>query len=235
MMLSLRDNPIEVANTTSPEDYQYEVRKLRTIGEVKSERMKTSSFRAKEFYLNAKVSPSHLKHVLETAYKFLDPERQVDIDPVDINPVEFHIKLHKSERRRSTELSLFAGARVDLHPAVILRAMPEGVFQLVKPRASIKEADAVWLVARRNFLVEETPDDRSGEKQAEWVEKLITEKRELREELIEVGDLTPGGRVVGRQVYQRQDEKKIRERKKRKKPQEQRSRMADKDGEHAVN
>lgn len=229
MMLSLRDNPSEVVNRTSPEDYHYEVRKLRTIGQVKSKRMKTKGFRAKELYLNAKISPSRLKHVLETAYKFLDPERRVDI-----NPVEFHVKLQKSEHRSSTELSLFTGDRVDLHPAVIMRALPEGVFLLVKPQASSKGADAVWVVASRTFLVEQTLNDRSEARQAERVEELITAKKELLEELIEVGDLTTSGRIVGTRVYRRKDEKKLRERKKRMKPEESPLQMSNKEDEEPL-
>lgn len=191
-ILSLRGDPPAKRSLAAPERYDYEVRRLKTTTTtttVSSRIGRPNAQRAHTLWLDAHVSPSRLKHILETAYKFLHP----DTGAVDV-PVEFHIKTHPLPDL--TGLPLFTWGRVDLHPAVIMRALPEGAFQIVKPKVSVEGGEALWVVAPRGFKMGSVHLPDQPHEVASLVEKVVVKRREWLTELIEAGDMTPNGKMT---------------------------------------
>lgn len=95
-MLSLRGDPPARKSLAAPERYDYEVRRLKTKTTttttatiVRSRTGRRKAQRAHTLWLDAHISPSRPKRLLETAYKFLHS----DTGAVDVS-VEFHIKTH---------------------------------------------------------------------------------------------------------------------------------------------
>ncbi|KAK2599588.1 hypothetical protein N8I77_011329 [Diaporthe amygdali] len=147
---------------------------------LKSERTPTQDY---------DYEPEPLKHALELAFKFLERGNAKF-------PVEFHIKSKKVLSH--ADLSLLTNTRLDLHPAVILRSLPEDVHQIVKPHVDIQAGDAVWVVSRpglrvpgRNEYLSKSPD-----KMVKQVEEMITQRRASVENLIDAGELTRDGKMV---------------------------------------
>lgn len=112
-------------------------------------------------------------------------------------PVEFHI-LHprptslSSSKKVDSERGLewVVNNRLDLHPEVILRAMPWGSLNATHPRINSEQSDVTWLMAAHKFSVgKQRKVGKKLEKNLEW------RARSLRE-LIDQGDLTEDGRVV---------------------------------------
>lgn len=165
-MLSLRGDPPPQDKSAAPPPggYDYEVRALDLKrGPDEYKHADPKALRAKGFYLSAGLKPEHLWSRLRLAYSFLEwsgrkPGITAGSDSDSWNgdfskeerapatvPAEFHIRAPGPLGR--ADLSLFTGGRMDLHPAVILRALPAGVFQLLAPRADLEAGDALWLVA----------------------------------------------------------------------------------------
>lgn len=169
-ILSLRGDPPSKKHRTAPQSYDYEVRRLNTRSTTRSNRH-PRDLKAKEIWLNAFSTPDRLKHIMEAAYGILHPQSRASV-----KPVEFHIRAYP--REGLTGLSTFTWGRVDLHPAVILRALPEGAFQVVKPKIDRQGSDALWVVAPKDFKIKsmKLPDD--PEEAASVVEKMIIEKKE---------------------------------------------------------
>lgn len=196
-MLSLRGEAPAKNSLAAPERYDYELRRLKTkttttataAATVSSRISRRRTQRAHTLWLDAHVSPSHLKHLLELAYKFLKP----DTGAVDL-PVEFHIKTHPLPDL--TGLSLFTWGRVDLHPAVILRALPAVAFQVVKPKIDVKGGRALWVIAPKEFKMGSVQLPDQPQQVTSMVEKVVVKKREWMTELIEAGDMTPDGEMT---------------------------------------
>lgn len=190
-MLCLRSAPPPKERLAAPSSYNYELRRLKTTTTGPTKHKKPPKPRrpgAMRVYLDAFVNASHLQHALETAYRLLHPSSW----PKHI-PVEFHIKAHPQPQLSG--LSLFTRGRVDLHPAVILRALPEGAFQALKPKVDGR-VEALWVVApsRLSHLggvqlppISDVPS---------MLEKVVIKKKEWLRELIDAGNLTPNGKLL---------------------------------------
>lgn len=188
-MLSLRDEPPPKNSRTRLEACDYEVRPLQFFNKKKVDRAKSKTDRAKTIYLDAFGTRAHCKNIIETAYRFLHPETgELDI------PVEFHIKAHPLPGPKGLEgLSLFTQGRVDLHPSVILRALPEGSFQIVKPKVDSKGSKALWVVAPKDVQLKAARLSGSQDEVASIIEKVVMRKKEFVRELLDAGDLDPVG------------------------------------------
>lgn len=187
-MLSIKSDPPK-SERTPTQDYDYEVRSFNTTGTWRPINELVKGFKAKEIFVKPTVKPEPLKHALELAFKFLERGNAKF-------PVEFHIKSKKVLSH--ADLSLLTNTRLDLHPAVILRSLPEDVHQIVKPHVDIQAGDAVWVVSRpglrvpgRNEYLSKSPD-----KMVKQVEEMITHRRESVENLIDAGELTRDGKKV---------------------------------------
>lgn len=180
-MLSLKGDPPPKTSRAAPETYDYEVRRLKPS----TTSPRTPKRKAYELFLNAHDTPLRLKKQLEKAYRILDHGSEAAF------PVEFHIKVRPLPGL--TGLSLFTWGRVDLHPAVILRALPEGAFQVVKPKVEPQGDQALWVVAPKDLQIGSVklPDD--PHEAASVIEKVVIEKREWLKELIDAQYLTPKG------------------------------------------
>lgn len=200
-MLSLRGGPPPKKSLAAPESYHYELRRLETGGPGGSSTRYSKHKRmgAARLYMDALVSPPRLQNLLEQAYNFLHPntgQRFV--------PVEFHVKAHPQPHLSG--LSLFTRGRVDLHPAVISRALPEGSFQVLKPKAR-DQVEALWVVAPKLLQMRSARLPRNPQEVASVVEELAARKRKWVKELVVAGDLTSkgilteGGKMSRRQKF----------------------------------
>lgn len=186
-MLSLRGNPPPRKSLAAPESYHYELRRLKTgrTGSGSTRFGKHTRMGAARLYVDALVSPPRLQNLLEQAYNFLHPntgQRSV--------PVEFHVKAQPQPHLSG--LSLFTRGRVDLHPAVISRALPEGSFQVLKPKAH-GQVEVLWVVATKHLQMRSAQLPRDPREVASVVEELAARKRKWVKELIVAGDLTSKG------------------------------------------
>jgi hypothetical protein len=188
-MLWLRgDPPPRSKRQPPPGGYDYEVQPLGTQRPDNIKQSKFKGFRAREFYLSASSPPGHVRVQLLSAYRYLDRKLRVT------TPVEFHLKA--TRQLSHADLSLFTKDRVDLHPAVILRAMPEGVFQALEPKGDIEEGDALWIVATNDL--EASPYSMPGGPfaKAAKVRKMVDIKMNQLKEALEAGRITPKGEMT---------------------------------------
>lgn len=185
-MLGLRGDPPTKKSRAVPQSYDYEVRQLKTTSTVSSRRRPLKIPQVKRIYLDGFASLPRLKNVLEAAHRFLDPNSGV----ADI-PVEFHIKAHPLPGL--TGWSKFTWGRVDLHPAVILRALPEGAVQVVKPKVDLEGSEALWVVVPKRLWIGAVKLPADPEKAASVVEEIVVEKREWLKGQIDGGNTTPKG------------------------------------------
>lgn len=188
-MLSLRREPPPKNSPARLEACDYEVRPLQFFNKKKIDRVQSKTDRAKTLYLDAYGSRSHCRNIIDSAYRFLHPETgELDI------PVEFHIKAHPRPGLEGLEgLSLFTQGRVDLHPSVILRALPEGSFQIVKPKIDRKGSKALWVVAPKGVQLAAAHLSGSPDEVASIIEKVVIRKKEFVRKLLDAGDLDPVG------------------------------------------
>lgn len=214
-MLWLRDDPPTKNRPAPPAGYDYEVRALDIAEPYEYKHRDVGGLRAREYYLTASQSAAHLRDRLRMAYRFLDGglRRQArqseakflrrqgkEVLNVTTIPFEFHLKASSPPKpvrpgRHGADWSLFTKDRVDLHPAVILRALPEGVFQLLEPVADVEAGDALWLVATddleaRPYRMPETPWAKQRK-----AKKMVRIKREQVAELIEAGKIKADGKM----------------------------------------
>jgi hypothetical protein len=143
-MLFLRSPPPMNLKLPPPkEGYDYEIRALGGLDQgTRGIRLATKGNRAKELFLTPTMGPLALRQLLRKAYWFLD------CGSLSTVPLEFHIKRSGRERiGERVDLSFFTRARLDLHPAVLLRALPRGVFQALAPQVSLEAREVVWLIA----------------------------------------------------------------------------------------
>lgn len=194
-MLSLRgDPPDKKGRAVAPESYEYELRRIRPSTSPGFKRGQLSvPLGAKSLWLDASIHPSRLNHLLDGIYRYLDPDSGAAGGPAEF-PVECHIKARP--RPGLTGLSLFTWGRLDLHPAVILRAMPRGSFQVLAPKVDFNEGHALWVIAPRDLRIgsawlPERPHD-----VASVVERVFVRKKEWLKELIDSGDMTPNGELT---------------------------------------
>lgn len=188
-MLRLRSRSSRIAGGPPRKVYDYQLRRLKTDGGSSSQSGKIKGYRAKEIHLAANMTPALLQNSLQVAYKFLDPERASSSKGEEATvPVEFHIQVRPPPKE--ADLSLFMPGRVDLHPSVILRALPEGVFQILQPKADLKRGEAVWVVGTEH--PKEMPYGVPNKPRAiaEKAEKLFNEKRKRLKGLVNAGELT---------------------------------------------
>ncbi|POS70655.1 hypothetical protein DHEL01_v210950 [Diaporthe helianthi] len=151
-MLWLRGNPPNKKEPAPPGGYDYEIRELDVKKPSNFKKTDTRGLRAKEYYFLASSSPDYLLSRLTLAYRYLSLGKpsageKVSLAPKPTDPIEFHIKAQAPVTK--PDLFEFTKGRMDLHPAVIMRAMPEGVFQLLPAQIDIDAGDALWLVATR--------------------------------------------------------------------------------------
>ncbi|KKY29937.1 hypothetical protein UCDDA912_g10113 [Diaporthe ampelina] len=191
-MLCLRGTPPRRFDRPPLDGYDYELRRLKTDGASSSQQGKAKGYRAKELYLAATMKPMQLQNMLQVAYRFLDPERALRSKGKKATiPVEFHVQAQGRPRPPHADLSQFTLGRVDLHPAVILRALPADVFQVLEPKADLQSGDAVWVVATKYlrmepFILPNTPDSI-----ARKVETIVNEKKERLKGLVDAKGLIP--------------------------------------------
>lgn len=183
-MLSLRGDPPPKNSRAVPESYHYEVRRLKSS----TASPKDPKRKARTLVMNAYDTPLRLKNQLEKAYRFLDPKSGAVI------PVEFQIKGRPLPGL--TGLSLFTWGRLDLHPAMILRALPKGAFQVVKPKVELQGHQALWVVAPKYLQMGSVKLPGDPREVANVVERVVVEKREWLRELIDAGNLTPKGQMT---------------------------------------
>lgn len=183
-MLSLKGDPPPKKSRAAPETYDYEVRRLKPS----TARPRTPKRKAYELFLNAHDTPLRLKNQLEKAYRFLDDGSEPAV------PVEFHITARPLPGL--TGLSLFTWGRVDLHPAVILRALPEGAFQVVKPKVELQGDQALWVVAPKDLQIGSVKLPNDPHEAASVIQKVVIEKREWLKELMDAQYLTPKGAMT---------------------------------------
>lgn len=190
-MLSLRGDPPLKSGPPPPSAYDYEVRPLQTDRPESIQQSRPKALRAKEFYLNATVSSERLRLQLRSAYRWLDQRsRGKDAQP----PVEFHVKAKGPLSH--ADLSLFTQKRIDLHPAVILRAMPEGAFQALEPKGDIREGEALWIVGTKYLAAWPYAMPRTPLAIAKKVEKMVDNKKKQLETLIAAGKMTRKGEIT---------------------------------------
>ncbi|KAG6361053.1 hypothetical protein INS49_009273 [Diaporthe citri] len=185
-MLGLRGDPPAKKSRAAPQSYDYEVRNLKTTSTASSRRGRPKRPDAKKICLDVFTSLPRLKNLLETSYRFLDPKTGVRNFPV-----EFHIKAHP--RKGLTGLSTFTWGRVDLHPAVILRALPEGALQVVKPKVDLQRGEALWVVVPKDLRIGSVKLPNDPHEAASIFERIVIRKKEWLKEQIDVGNMTPTG------------------------------------------
>ncbi|KAG8169516.1 hypothetical protein KVR01_000261 [Diaporthe batatas] len=219
-MLCLRGDPPLNNKPSPPESYDYEVRSLNTERADRFNYTPAKALRAKEYYLNASQDAQYLWTRLRMVYRFLDSEEgrgkasahQMVKATV---PVEFHIKAPRP--LRGADLALFTKDRLDMHPAVILRALPKGAFQLLAPRADLEAGDAVWLVATDELLAKGVQMPRRPAARAATAEEMDRTKRKEVTGLLEAGRIDEHGqksrKVRDREA--RQEEARKREERRR--------------------
>lgn len=114
--------------------------------------------RADEVHLRIDITPKYLQIELTRAYRFLAAGRLLAVH------------LHRPMGKSYPETIPWAMQnRMDLHPEVILRAMPEGTLCVVQPRIDEAETDLVWMYASREFSFM----GRQGEELARMLEKQM--------------------------------------------------------------
>lgn len=190
-MLWLRGDPPSKSRPPPPGGYNYEVRPLGTERPENVKQRVVKGLRAKEYYFNGSSSSEYLRTRLLAAYRFLDQGRK----KVKVTtPVEFHVKARGPLRH--ADLSLFTRDRVDLHPAVILRALPEGVFQALEPKGDTQEGDALWIVATDNLEASPFSMPHTSSAKARKVREIVDIKRKELEEALQAGRITAKGEMT---------------------------------------
>lgn len=153
----------------------------------------TKGFRAREIRMTVKVTASYLRHELQKTYQFL--ARSELFPAIPTSPVEIHIHNGRRVKTPSSvrDWAFYARGRFDLHPAVMLRALPEGVLQLGPTLVSPVEGDLLFLVTTQSY------SRRPGGKTGRSLSTAITKK--LRDRQDWVSDLIPfGGASVANDI-----------------------------------
>lgn len=83
-----------------------------------------------------------------------------------------------------------------MHPAVILRAMPKGVFQALKPKGDIREGDALWIVGTKYLAAWPYATPRNPSHIAKKVETMVDNKKTQLKEMIAARKRTTKGGVT---------------------------------------
>lgn len=192
-MLCLKGEPPTKKSHAVPESYDYEVRRIKASSSpgFKRGQVKSAALGAKSLHMDAFTHPFRLGHLLDVLYRYLDTTSGA----VEI-PVEFHLTARP--RPGLTGLSLFTWGRVDLHPAVLLRAMPEGTFQILGPKVDFEGGDALWVVAPKDLRIQSVALPKHPHEVASMLEKVVVKKREWLQELTDAGDLTPSGKLTAK-------------------------------------
>lgn len=196
--------------------------------------------RAREARLTVTASKPYLKHTLHSTYHFF-----ANAPVNERGPVEIHI--HSREKISSSasdplDWTRLVRGRMDLHPEVILRALPEGAVQLVETVVSAEGADMVFVIAPANYSWAKRHnsieagkdagagvdiDDRTRGTPSEFWTRKFHEKKEKARQFFQPSD--PSGEDVVRvrliQDIGREKKKRKKREKMKKKRQEKKERI----------
>lgn len=131
-----------------------------------------------------KMRHRELKHALSRAYHRLSPE-----SAASQYPVEFHLRTptHNNVKKAEYSIQQYVGPnRFDLHPQVIMRAMPRDSLKVLGPLISHNGEDLVWLAVSRDYSL----GSWRGSRLARELEHILMGRWQRLKHLIDMGRLS---------------------------------------------
>lgn len=149
-------------------------------------------YRTSKVHLHTVMRPRELQHALSRAYHLLCPESLASR-----YPVEFHLR-PPADSSKTAKFSIQQHAsinRFDLHPKVILRAMPPDSLQVLGPLISHKGTDLVWLAVSQNYSL----GSWRGSRLVKELDHILIGRWERLKQLLDMGRLSSNEALLGQQ------------------------------------